>query len=219
MKKISNGGNVDETLGSDRGINIFLRHWPHARAACASGTSRGGWVSLFDGSTPDGSTLDGWDAIGDANWRIEDGAIVADKGGGFLVSKGSYTDFQIRAEFWASDDINSGIFIRCTNPSEVSSKTSYEANIFDQRPQPEYGTGAFTNLAKVNPMPKAGGKWNLFEIIAKGPKLTLILNGQKTVDGVEDSRFPSGRIALQHEKGAVNDMGTIKFRKVDIKPL
>jgi len=69
------------------------------------------------------------------------------------------------------------------------------------------------------PMPKAGGKWNVYEITAKGSKFTVILNGQKTVDGAEDTKFASGRIALQHLNGAVDDKGTIKFRKVEIKPL
>jgi hypothetical protein len=173
-----------------------------------------GWVTLFDGKN-----LDNWNAIGDANWRLEDGAVVADKGKGYLVSKNSYTDFQLRAEFWASDDVNSGIFIRCTDPNDVGGKNSYEVNIFDQRPQPEYGTGAIVDVAKVVPMPKAGGKWNVYEITAKGSKFTVILNGQKTVDGAEDTKFASGRIALQHLNGAVDDKGTIKFRKVEIKPL
>ena len=47
-----------------------------------------GWITLLDGSNP--KTLDNWNRIGDANWRAEDGAIVADKGkGGHLVSKNS----------------------------------------------------------------------------------------------------------------------------------
>lgn len=70
---------------------------------CSSQTSRqsdAGWITLLDGSNP--KTLNNWSRIGDANWRAEDGAIVADKGkGGHLVSKNSYKDFQIRAEFWA----------------------------------------------------------------------------------------------------------------------
>jgi hypothetical protein len=180
----------------------------------AAAQNHAGWVMLFDGNN-----LDNWNSIGDANWRTEDGSIVADKGSGYLVSKNSYTDFQLRAEFWASDDVNSGIFIRCTDPNSVSSKTSYEVNIFDQRPQPDYGTGALTNLVKVVPMPKAGGKWNVYEITAQGGKLTVVLNGQKTVDGFEDTKFASGRIALQHERGATDDKGVIKFRKVEIKPL
>jgi len=63
-----------------------------------SGQADAGWITLVDGTTG----LDNWNRIGDANWRAADGAIVADKGTrGFLVSKSSYKDFQIRAEFWA----------------------------------------------------------------------------------------------------------------------
>jgi hypothetical protein len=185
-------------------------------AFMAAGCSRmpwsgGGWQTLFDGSS---GSLANWDRVGDANWRIEDGAVVADKGkGGFLVSKSSYTDFQIRAEFWVSDDANSGIFIRCTDPKTIGTKTAYEVNIFDTRPDPKYGTGAIVDVAPVVPMPKAGGKWNVYEITAKGPEFTVTLNGQRTVNGAKDSKFPSGPIALQY--GA----GVVKFRKVEIKPL
>ena len=31
-------------------------------------------------------------------------------------------------------------------------------------------------------MPKAGGKWNTYEITAKGSHLTIVLNGTKTAD-------------------------------------
>jgi hypothetical protein len=125
--------------------------------------SEAGWVVLFDGKS-----LDHWNKIGDANWRIEDGAVVADKGNGFLVSKTTYGDFQLRAEFWVDDDANSGIFIRCTDPEKVTGNNAYEVNIWDRRPDPSYGTGAIVNVAKVSPMPKAAGKWNVYEIVAKG---------------------------------------------------
>ena len=101
----------------------------------------------------------------------------------------------------------------------MSGKTAYEVNIWDTRPEPKYGTGAIVDVAAVSPMPKAGGKWNVYEITAKGPKFTVVLNGQKTVDGVENSKFASGHIALQHGKGVTNDKGVVKFRKVEIKPL
>jgi hypothetical protein len=179
-----------------------------------------GWVSLFDGKT-----LDNWNKIGDANWRLEDGVVVADKGNGFLISKETYTDFQIRAEFWVDADANSGIFIRCTDPDKVTATNAYEVNIWDTRPDPSYGTGAIVNVAKVDPMPKAGGKWNVYEITAKGSTFTLTLNGQKTVDGAQDSKLISGYIALQHglgvkdDKGVANDKGVVKFRKVEIRRL
>ena len=184
-------------------------------AGCATsggGAAGAGWVTLIDGA--DG--LDNFNRIGTANWRAADGAIQADaradKDSAFLMTKDIYTDFQIRVEFWSSDDANSGIFMRCANLFSVTDRTCYEANIFDQRPDPKYGTGAVVNHAVISPMPKAGGKWNVYEITAKGPLLTLMLNGERTVE-VNDKSLDSGPIGLQYAGG------TMKFRKVQIRRL
>jgi hypothetical protein len=174
----------------------------------ASGQAKAGWITLFDGSS-----LDNWSVIGDANWRLVDGVAQADKGNGFLVSKSDYGDFQIRAEFWVDDDANSGIFIRCSDPQKVTSKNAYEVNIFDKRPDPSYGTGAIVDVAKPLIVLKAAGQWNTYEILAKGTHFTVTLNGTRTIDNAEDSQHARGRIALQYAAGVV------KFRKVEIKPL
>ena len=184
---------------------------------CAS-TSGDGWVNLIDGA----SGLDNFHRTGDANWRAEDGAIVADDGkGGFLISKRPYKDFKIHAEFWADHTTNSGIFIRISDPdpTKVGAKNSYEVNIFDQRPEQIYGTGAIVDFAQVNPMPKAGGKWNTFDITADGNRLVVVFNGVETVN-VRSNAFPEGPFALQYAPGAKNIRGgAIKWRKVQIKPL
>ena len=56
-------------------------------------------------------------------------------------------------------------------------------------------------------MPKAGGKWNTFEITAKGRDITVVLNGNKTAE-LRNGMFDEGWIALQHRAGAS------KLRKV-----
>jgi len=61
-------------------------------------------------------------------------------------------------------------------------------------------------------MPKAGGKWNTMEITAKGRDLTVSVNGQKTSQA-RSGLHAEGPIALQFGEG------TVKFRKVEIKPL
>ena len=170
-----------------------------------------GWTTLLD-NTSKGD----WTEVGKANWEMKDGVLSADKLDGkdpaYLVSKVPYKDFEIRAEFWVDEAANSGIFIRCDQSDKIDSNICYEVNIFDKRPDPKYGTGAIVDVAKVEPMPKAAGKWNTYEITAKGPHLTVILNGEKTAD-VDDSKHAGGPIALQYGSGVV------KFRKVQIKPL
>ena len=44
-------------------------------ASQATGQTGPGWISLFDGKTIGNE----WDRVGETNWRVEDGAIVADK--------------------------------------------------------------------------------------------------------------------------------------------
>ena len=177
----------------------------------ATGQSGDGWTMLLDDKT-----MGDWNKVGESNWRLEDGAVVADKktsqDPAYLVSKQPYKDFQLHVEFWASDDANSGVFLRCQDPGKLGDRSCYEVNIFDQRKDPTYGTGGIVNFSEVSPMPKAGGKWNTFEITAKGRQITVLMNGQKTVE-LHNGMFIEGPLGLQHGQGV------IKFRKVAIKPL
>jgi Domain of Unknown Function (DUF1080) len=181
-------------------------------AGCASMGGGSGWASLVDGARG----MENFARVGDANWVARDGAIQASSGGanpGYLVTRATYRDFEIRAEFWASDNANSGIFVRCQEPNKITDENCYEANIFDQRPDPTYGTGAIVKVAKLTaPMIMAGGKWNTMEVSAKGTRLKVVLNGTTTVE-VDDAKLASGPIALQWGRGE------IKFRKVEIRPL
>jgi len=186
---------------------------------CATMSSDAGWVTLIDGD----KGLENFNRIGDANWRAEGGAIVADKGkGGHLATKNSYKNFQIRAEFWAETGTNSGIFIRASDPSKVGAANSYEVNIYDLRPGQEYATGAIVNFGRI-PVPnpanyKAGGKWNTFLITAKDTNLIVELNGIQTVN-MYDSKFASGPFTLQFGNHGKEPGGAIKWRKVQVKPL
>ncbi len=170
-----------------------------------------GWITLLDGD----KGLENWQTFGGANWRIVDGVLTADsgpKGSSFFMTKNAYADFVLRAEFWVSHDANSGLYMRCLDLKSITDKTCTEANIFDERPDPKFGTGAITHLSPIANMPKAGGKWNVYEITARGPNMTVVLNGMQTAQ-TDHANVPSGPIGLQWAQGVV------KFRKVQIKPL
>jgi hypothetical protein len=180
-------------------------------------TPEHGWIALID----NGKGLENFDRIGDANWRVEGGLVVADKGkGGHLVTKQSFRDFQIYAEFWAETTTNSGIFMRAQDRKNIGAVNSYEVNIFDERPGQEYSTGAIVDFARVaNPPPKAGGRWNTFEIHVKGSDVTVKLNGVVT-SAMTNSQFKEGPFSLQYSLGA-NGIpgGAIKWRRVLVRPL
>ncbi len=185
---------------------------------CASPLGGAGWVTLIDGD----KGLDNWNRLGDANWRSAAGAIVADEGkGGFLVSKNSYKDFILVAEFWAATDTNSGLFLRAADANKIGADSSYEVNIWDIRPDPKYGTGGIVDFAAVPvpPIYKAGGRWNTYEVEARGNIITVKFNGVQTVR-LENSKYGSGPFALQYGAGVQGARGgPIQWRKVMIKPL
>ena len=196
-----------------RTLALFAASLAFAALIVGCAGSGMGWTTLIGG----GNGMENFDRFREANWQSKDGAIQADMGGkdpAYLVSKKSYKDFEMRVEFWASHDANSGVFLRCQNPKDVGDENCFEANIFDQRPDPSYATGA---IVKVAPVPadfeRAGGKWNTFDITAKGAHLVVVMNGKKTVDVMTTRNHMSGPFALQWGRGV------IKFRKVQIREI
>jgi hypothetical protein len=175
----------------------------------ANSQTQAAWGTLLNGT----NGLQNFEQAGNANWRIIEDGIGADRGNGFLVTKESYKDFRISAEVWTDEEANSGIFIRCQDPEDPGADSRYEVNVFDKRPGQEYATGGIVNTARVIGGPhRAAGKWNTLEIVARGPQLTVTLNGTKTAEAT-DNKHGQGRVALQY--GA----GRVKFRKFEIQPV
>jgi 3-keto-disaccharide hydrolase len=183
--------------------------------ACGGGgdasppVSADGWQTLFDGSG-----LEYFSMLGDANWHIEDTSVAADSSTApsWLVSNQDYSNFELQLEFWVDTEANSGVFLRCRDREAVSDTSCYEVNIFDTRADQTYRTGGIVNVAAPDEFVYTGGQWNRYDITANGNRLQVTLNGRDLVD-VEDSQLASGPIALQY--GA----GTVKFRNVRIRPL
>ena len=178
-----------------------------ASTAVGQEDSGEGSVALFDGSD-----LDQWVDLGDANWTVMDGVVQADSGNGFLVSAQSYGDFRLTLEFWTDPDANSGIFIRCSDPGAVGAGNSYAVNIYDKRPDQTYRTGGIVNFTAPTSIIDAADRWNTYDITAQGSRLLVELNGTVTVD-IEDDTYSEGPFALQY--GA----GIVKFRNIQIQRL
>lgn len=172
-----------------------------------SASAQDGWTTLFDGSS-----LDGWTVLGNANWTLGDGAVSATSGSGFLLSEQSYGDFELTLDFWVDEPANSGIFIRCSDPQNVTDRNCYEVNIYDTRADQTYRTGGIVHIAAPSRVINTGGQWNSYVITARGSRLVVVLNGTQVVD-TRDEQFARGPFALQYGAGIVG------FRNVRIRPL
>ncbi len=166
------------------------------------------WVTLFDGTN-----LDHFNMVGEAQWNIIDDYVEADGYKlSYLVTKESYGDFQLKVEFWPSPDANSGVYIRSQNPEEIKAESGYEINIYDTNENPDNRTGSIIHFTPPLTAIEAGSQWNTYEITAEGSHIVVHLNGTLVAD-LEDESYASGAIALQ------NNGGLIRFRNVQVKPL
>ena len=185
-------------------------------AGCGSMTPAEGWTTLIDGANGmDNFTISG----ATANWRGEGGAIVADKivsgtGASVLITKKDYRDLEIYAEFWSEDSTNSGIYLRAPDVKMVNTASgALEVQIWDKNPAQNYATGSLVNVASVNGKYNAAGRWNTYEVYAKGSEVTVKLNGVVT-SSTSYAKTQTGRIGLQFNAG-----GAIKFRKLLVREL
>ena len=175
---------------------------PVARAQTGAG-----WTILFDGSN-----LDHFTKTGNANWRVVDKILEADMPRGFLVSKESYGDFELRAEIWVTPDSNGGVLFRITDPKDPGIENGYELNVNDKRADQSGRTGAIVNVAKPLINYEAGNRWTTIEITARGPRMTARLNGTVTAEA-SDGKYARGPVALQAAGGLV------RYRNVQIREI
>jgi hypothetical protein len=189
----------------------------------ATKPDKDGFISLFDGRS-----LEGWEGNTEY-WKVRDAMIVGDSPGikhnEFLCTKQTFGDFELRVTFRiiGDDSKNSGIQFRSKRVPNDTEVSGYQADIgkgywgclYDEsrrnrvlvRPPAE----TLEQAAKTD-------DWNIYVIRCEGPRVTLTLNGVKTVEYVEsdDEIARCGVIGLQIHSG--NKMEA-QFKDIKIKVL
>ncbi len=165
-------------------------------------------------STPlfDGKTFEGWE--GDLQWfRIEDGAIVAgsDKPiphNQFLSTKATYANFELHLKVKIEGNANGGIQFRSKRVPDSTEVSGFQADfgwnfwgcLYDESRRNKTLACADETLQKEI---VKKDDWNDYIIRAEGNRIQLFLNGEQTVDYVEedDSIARDGIIAVQIHAG------------------
>ncbi len=166
-----------------------------------------GWILLFDGQTEFG-----WTAGSKANWKVADGAISVDGGEkGLLATTSEFADFELKVDFRAGRQTNSGIFLRTPLVPTDPAGDCYELNIAAPSVSP-FATGSFVNRQKAESV-GVSDDWQTFTVKAVGGHFTVWLGDRRVLDYTDPKPIPRGRIALQFNSGAV------AFRNIKLKPL
>ena len=187
-------------------------------------------VKLFNGKN-----LNNWDLFVNDNttqpesvFTVEKGVIkVSGKPNGYLRTKEVYTNYELHVEWrWAAEPSNSGVLLHvngfdfwpnCIEAQLMNSKAGDLVLI-------GYGTAAtiadsayintksrYTVLPKFEESnEKNAGEWNSYDIICKGDKVTIYVNGTLQNAGLKLSHT-GGSIGLQSEGSP------IEFRNIFLK--
>ena len=161
-----------------------------------------------------GADLSTWQKVGDDPWRLVNDGVAAGpaEAMGYLVSNDTYDDFVLSLDYWIEDDTNSGIFIRCSDPPEISPGNCFEINIWDSHPNQESRTGSIVTFVKPLAHISALERWVRVDIEAEGNWIRAKFDGEVTAELVIE-RSPSGVIGLQY-----GGTGTLKIRNLSIEP-
>lgn len=208
--RMENSDATGETEASTATDSIFFNdQLPAAkRRALTSEEIENGWISLFDHES-----LFGWRDESDANFRVEEGAIVVDTGSkpGLLRTSIQYDNYQLRVDFLSDVGTNSGVFLRTPRQGTKPAENCYELNIADDGTNP-FPTGSLVERAKANGTHDKL-EWQTFTATVDGPNVTIDLDGETINEYVDPMPLGRGYIGLQYNSGKV------AFTNISLKPL
>ncbi|MCK5943493.1 MAG: DUF1080 domain-containing protein [Planctomycetes bacterium] len=147
-----------------------------------------GFELLFDGRELEHWTAFRADAPPERGWVVRDAAIVheAGGGGGDLVSRERYGDFDLRFSFRVAAGANSGVMWHVTDEGDQTYYSGPEYQVLDdltRKPGAKHAVGSLYDLVpaegkRVLP----AGQWNEGRIVVHDGRLQHWLNGSKVVD-------------------------------------
>ncbi|MBF9255458.1 DUF1080 domain-containing protein [Pontibacter sp. 172403-2] len=213
--------------------DIYIRELPRPEPfELSAAEKKEGFKVLFDGTNMhhwQGNTTD---------YVIENGELVVHEpkfgSGGNLYSKEQYGDFIFRFEFKLTPGANNGLGIRTPLEGDAAYEgmelqiLDNDADIYKTLHKYQYHGSVYGVIPAKRGYLKPVGEWNYEEVIVKGPKIKVILNGTTILDGdISDAR-KNGTLdgkehpGLKRDKGYIGFLGhgsTVWFRNIRIKDL
>lgn len=200
-----------------------------------------GWRLLFDGRTTQGWRGFRMDTM-PSGWQAVDGALQIVRGGGpDIVSRDTFTNFELQLEWRIAPGGNSGIFYRGSEDDDAVYWNAPEMQVLDDSGHSD-GRLLTTSAGSVfglYPVPshlaRPAGQWNQVRILVNGHHVEHWLNGVKAAEyefgsadwdaRVRASKFAphvhfgrnaSGFIALQDHGG--NDRPAYRNIRIRVLP-
>ena len=185
-----------------------------------------GFVSLFDGKT-----LDGWKLATEnpGSWKVVDGKLMCDGPRCHLVYDGELApvrEFHFVAEVMTTPGSNAGIYFHTKYQDEGWPQFGYECQVNVSHTDPKK-TSSLYGVDNVADPGVKDNEWYTQEIIVKGRRIQLKVNGETLVDHTEpenkqaesaqfERRLGEGTFALQaHDPKSKVYFRNLRVKKID----
>jgi hypothetical protein len=182
-----------------------------------------GFVSLFDGKSTD--SFRGYRRQDmPKGWVINEGTLtyIPGVGGGDIITKDQFKDFELRLDWKIQTGGNSGIMYHVKETRGASYETGVEMQILDDAKHPDgklttRRAGSLYDIYELSkPTAYGANEWNSIRIVARGTKVEHWMNGVKVVEYDRTSADYKARFAKSKFKDwpefAKYDEGHIAFQ-------
>ena len=195
--------------------NIYLRELPSSEpVSLNTQEATEGFSLLFDGTH-----INEWTG-NKVGYVIKEGALVVNPengSGGDLFTKNEYSDFVYRFDFQLTPGANNGIGIHAPLQGDAA-YLGMEVQVLDSEDpiyanlQPyQYHGSVYGVMPAKRGFLRPIGEWNNEEIMVKGTKIKVTLNGTVILDGDYMAASKNGTIDHNQHPGLLNKTGHIGF--------
>ncbi len=211
--------------------NIYVREINAKEIGLTEEEKAEGFETLFNGKN-----LDGWQG-NKTDYYAENGELVVNPkmgGHGNLFTEKEYSDFVFRFEFQLTPGANNGLGIRAPLQGDAAYIATElqildnTAAIYANLKAYQYHGSAYGVIPAKRGFLNPVGEWNSEEVILKGSKIKVILNGKVILEGDLAEASKNGTLdhkehpGLKRDKGYLGFLGhgsELKFRNIRIKDL
>jgi hypothetical protein len=203
----------DSLAGTMVAANGKTYNWTGRRAPSLRRTKAPVWgkpIRLFNGTS-----LQGWKAMGENQWEAKAGILRSPKSGSNLITEKKFTDFKLHIEFRYPAGSNSGVYLRGRYEVQITDAKGKET-LKDQLGA-VYGFITPTEMVAKDP-----GEWQTYDITLVGRMITLVANGKTIICNQEIPGITGGALdSNEGEPGPLyiqGDHGPIEFRNIILTP-
>jgi hypothetical protein len=196
-----------------------------------------GWRLLFDGQTTEGWRGYRSDVM-PSGWQVVDGALTRVDRGGDIITRGTYSNFELSIDWRIEPGGNSGVFYRASEETRAIYHVAPEMQVVDDTRHPDGASPLTSSGANYGlyPAPRGvvrpAGEWNTARVVVRGNSVEHWLNGTRVVayelgsadwtQRVADSKFSQwpkyGTVAEGHI-GLQDHGDRVAFRNIKIRRL